>query len=333
MKLDKFRDEMADLVNRAMLKHKLGDGHATKAEIAEAMFAEHIRLQGISIAPETPAQPDSGLPAPDAPPEALVALESARSIIRDHEWTVPNDKDGHALDALDQLLQKIVPVAITDRDIPALLRAKAVAARHHAKAGRDSFSHYAILLDQAAEDLEKGLHEKVIVDHAEGLRAFFKDVHGRNVKAGWWNDLATGQPKKRSVGELFMLFVTEIAEAYQAYEENAADDKLPQYPGLGVELADLGIRWADFCGALQEGSIVVYSATRNPGDAMFREVCGIANRYEAIRKTDAAKGDDESGDFLPVGDVAEMTVAKLDFNANRPDHKIENRLKEDGKRT
>jgi hypothetical protein len=32
-------------------------------------------------------------------------------------------------------------------------------------------------------------------------------------------------------------------------------------------------------------------------------------------------------------DVAPMVDAKLDFNASRPDHKIENRLKDDGKRT
>lgn len=32
-------------------------------------------------------------------------------------------------------------------------------------------------------------------------------------------------------------------------------------------------------------------------------------------------------------DVAVMVDAKLAFNATREDHKIENRLKEDGKRT
>ena len=32
-------------------------------------------------------------------------------------------------------------------------------------------------------------------------------------------------------------------------------------------------------------------------------------------------------------DVALMTDAKLSFNAKREDHKIENRLKSDGKRT
>lgn len=176
--------------------------------------------------------------------------------------------------------------------------------------------------------------EAAPIDFAVALRAHFDDVHGRNVKAGWWSDLATGNPKKRSVGELFMLFVTELAEAYEAYiSGNAPDDKLPHLPGLAVELGDLEIRFADFCGALQAGKIVRFTGTRNPGDEMFEEVTQIARRYESIRKTDAAVGDPETGEPLEPQDVAGAIVEKLEFNATRADHKIENRLKDDGKRT
>lgn len=171
------------------------------------------------------------------------------------------------------------------------------------------------------------------VAHASGLRSFFEDVYARNLKAGWWTNIEDGTPKKRSVGELFILFITEIAEAYMAYRDNLPDDKLPQYPGLGVELADLGIRWADFCGAYLAGNIVEHSGVRNPGDEMFIEILEIAQRYEAIRKTPEAKGEPEEGEHIPAADVAVMIDAKLDFNAKREDHKIENRLKDDGKRT
>ena len=171
------------------------------------------------------------------------------------------------------------------------------------------------------------------VAHASGLRNFFEDVYARNLKAGWWTNIEDGTPKKRSVGELFILFITEIAEAYMAYRDNLPDDKLPQYPGLGVELADLGIRWADFCGAYLAGNIVEHSGVRNPGDEMFIEILEIAQRYEAIRKTPEAKGEPEEGEHIPAADVAVMIDAKLDFNAKREDHKIENRLKDDGKRT
>lgn len=177
------------------------------------------------------------------------------------------------------------------------------------------------------EDRDTGIR------HAANLRLFFQDVHARNVKAGWWSDIATGDPKKRSVGELLMLFVTEIAEAYEAYTNDDRDDKLPDYPGFGVELADLGIRWADLCGAAMAGRVVEYHGVRNPGDEMFQEIAAIAARYEAIRKTPEAIGEPETGPFLLTMDIAEMTDVKLDYNAKREDHKIENRLKEDGKRT
>jgi hypothetical protein len=44
-------------------------------------------------------------------------------------------------------------------------------------------------------------------------------------------------------------------------------------------------------------------------------------------------GDPEKGAFLPPMDVGEMIDAKLAFNASREDHKVENRLKADGKKT
>lgn len=213
----------------------------------------------------------------------------------------------------------------------------------------EAYEHIAVVLRAAASEFRMGLHIPAVVhegrvipynedrstgiSHAASLTTFFRDVYERNLKAGWWTDIATGQPKKRSVGELFMLFVTEIAEAYEAWSTNAPDDKLPEYPGLGVELADLGIRWADFCGAYLAGNIIGPDPANNPGDRMFQEVCMIARHYEAIRKTPEAIGEPETADHLPAADVGLMVDRKLDFNARREDHKIENRLKEDGKRT
>lgn len=242
---------------------------------------------------------------------------------------------------------------IAESELAALyVESKMRAADMHATADADNRGCYETIgrvLHEIAHEFRSGLHLPSIhlegrvvpynedrstgISHAESLRTFFQDVYARNLKAGWWTDITTGEPKKRSVGELFMLFVTEIAEAYKAYQVGEPDDKLPHHPGLGVELADLGIRWADFCGALLAGNIVVYNEARNPGDAMFQEVCDIAWRYEAIRKTPDAVGDPEVGDFEPVGDVALMVDEKLSFNAKREDHKIENRLKDDGKRT
>lgn len=49
--------------------------------------------------------------------------------------------------------------------------------------------------------------------------------------------------------EAIMLMVTELAEAVEALRADALDDKLPQYPGEWVELADCLIRIVNYCGA------------------------------------------------------------------------------------
>lgn len=216
---------------------------------------------------------------------------------------------------------------------------------------RDTLQWLGLILKNTADEFRQQMHiPSVIIDgevksydsdnetgieHAANLRMFFSDVGERNVRAGWWSDLETGDHKKRNVGELLILFVTEIVEAYDAWLENADDDKLPEYPGFGVEMADLGIRWADLCGAALRGDLVAPSGDlhANPGESMFQSIRKIAHDYEAIRKTPAAEGPAETGDFLPPMDIAAMTDAKLHFNANRPDHKIEARLADDGKRT
>lgn len=171
------------------------------------------------------------------------------------------------------------------------------------------------------------------IKHAANLATFFSDVHERNRRAGWWTDLETGEPKARNVGELLMLFVTEICEAFDAYINGSPDDKLPDYPGLGVEIGDVAIRLADFAGAAMGGHLPEFSGARNPGEGLLREVMVIADRYEKIRKTPEAIGDPETGDFMPSMDIPAMIDAKLAYNAKRADHKIENRLKDDGKKT
>lgn len=244
-------------------------------------------------------------------------------------------EDGHTFDIIAENCPETpvqgdsgVPALVTpDTDVLAFLAERADVARR--KGHKDT----AALIETLAYDLKQGLHERPI-DTARALREFYADCHARNRKAGWWTELGTGKPLKRSVGELFMLMVTEIAEAYDAWErDNAADDKLPDYTGLAVEIGDLQIRLADFAGALAEGHIVHRSDVHNIGEVLFQRVLAIAEQYEAIRKTPEAKGEPEQGDFLPPADVASAVVDKLAFNAERADHKIENRMKEGGKVT
>ncbi len=121
-------------------------------------------------------------------------------------------------------------------------------------------------------------------------------IHGRNVAAGWWTDLKTGEDlrgfkegypeqlayARRDVLNLLMLVVTEVAEAAEGVRKNLMDDKLPHRTMFEVELADVLIRIFDIAGAHNL-------------------------------------------------DLAGAAYEKLNFNAVRPDHKVENRSAENGK--
>lgn len=74
------------------------------------------------------------------------------------------------------------------------------------------------------------------------------EIHTKD-NARWWHDLETGDRLVRNKGELFMLMVSELAEAMEAARKNLMDDKLPHRLGEEVELADCIIRILDYAGA------------------------------------------------------------------------------------
>lgn len=92
--------------------------------------------------------------------------------------------------------------------------------------------------------------------------------HRASREAGWWTDLETGRPLVRNKGEMFMLMVSEIAEAMEGVRKNLPDDKLPHRPMVEVELADALIRICDFAGGFNldlEGAVnekLAYNAVR-----------------------------------------------------------------------
>ena len=73
-------------------------------------------------------------------------------------------------------------------------------------------------------------------------------VHQANI--AWWEDLETGAPIKRNVGELLMLSVSELAEAMEGHRKDLDDDKLSHRKMFEVELADCIIRVFDIAAGL-----------------------------------------------------------------------------------
>lgn len=112
-------------------------------------------------------------------------------------------------------------------------------------------------------------------------------VYQGNVKAGWWENLATGEAKPKGDVELIlskmMLITTEVAEAAEGVRKGLNDDHLKHRPMAEVELADAVIRILDLCG--HEGY-----------------------------------------------DLAGAIMEKLEYNAQRLDHKRESRMAEGGKK-
>lgn len=81
-----------------------------------------------------------------------------------------------------------------------------------------------------------------------GIDTLVETCYDAAYEAGWWHDLKTGEKLQRNKGEMLMLMVSELAEAMEAVRKNLMDDKLPDRPGVEVELADCVIRIADYCG-------------------------------------------------------------------------------------
>lgn len=94
--------------------------------------------------------------------------------------------------------------------------------------------------------------------HAEevrvGIRVLVSTCHGLARDAGWWTDLATGQPiepTRSVVAEKLLLIHSEISEATEGLRKGLPDDHLPHRPMLEVELADALIRIGDLAGVLK----------------------------------------------------------------------------------
>lgn len=64
----------------------------------------------------------------------------------------------------------------------------------------------------------------------------------------WWYDINTGEKLDRNHGELFMLMVSEVAEAMESHRKSLKDEKLPHRQGVDVELVDALIRIFDYAG-------------------------------------------------------------------------------------
>lgn len=169
-----------------------------------------------------------------------------------------------------------------------------------------------------------------------------KRIHTLNKQ--WWYD-ENGNKLDRNRGCLLMLAVTELAESCEGLRKGLMDDHLPQYEMVIVELADTKIRMLDYAGGFD-----IEIEDHNRYDTGINLLgFDIESRAEGLlyivnEITSLFFGGEEGRDIRFVlntidayakhygYDVEGAIEEKLAYNQQREDHRIENRMKENGKK-
>jgi hypothetical protein len=197
---------------------------------------------------------------------------------------------------------------------------------------------------------------------AVDYRALATRVHKANMK--WWIDPFTHKPVVRNLGNLCMLVTSELAEAMEGERKNKFDDHLPHRKQAEVELADVVIRLLDMYGAPPDRTarrLIVgdadyedrlYEQYSNPSynvaTVFYENVIDASDRGEmlfAINKILVSfQGIPYHSNLLLLIRMCEFYCKtfghdlwgafeeKMAYNAERADHKLENRIKDGGKK-
>lgn len=163
------------------------------------------------------------------------------------------------------------------------------------------------------------------------INEYAKTIHANNVVAGWW-------PENRCLLEAIQLVSTEVSEATEGERKDLMDDKLPHRKMGEVELADALIRMLDFGGYMglkhRFNSLVVTAGKKASYYHYHINSNLFASYPEDMTNMNYSAVIDcilDTGLYMNY-DIEGAMIEKLEFNKTRPDHKIENRMKEGGKK-
>lgn len=174
------------------------------------------------------------------------------------------------------------------------------------------------------------------------------DIHQSNIDAGWWTDLATGKRLDRNFGEMIALAHSELSECWGGLASSAWDDHIPDFLNWHVELADACIRAYDMLGGAFSAplSFIPFKLDQPEGFSDYEDRLVflhalLSHALEHYRKSRTNECQMYLWRFLDACfefadeegfSLLSTICAKWEYNKTRADHKIENRLKDDGKK-
>lgn len=196
-------------------------------------------------------------------------------------------------------------------------------------------------------------------DHDAISNELVTAIYNHNVKAGWWDEPV------RPDGTTIALIHSELSEAWGGFRMDIPDEHLPQYQNAVVELADAAIRIYDFFGHkkwdLEAALSTVYYLRADQFVKSFETIdmayyfadlhYHVSAALEGVRKNTTMSINTGGDETMEVA-AFELAIAldmiyscrkwgwpleqalgdKRAYNANRADHKRENRAKDDGKK-
>lgn len=194
---------------------------------------------------------------------------------------------------------------------------------------------------------------------SRNLQFWIDKCHGASVRAGWWPDTEyTSAARAQLFATKIALIHSELSEALEGLRRHSQDEHLPTRRAIEVELADATIRTLDLLGAaqrqytserrqfaqaLQADELLAATEAANKHSvveslARLHYFVAAALLYESVSIWGISKQLIYVIALLEAlanklnFDLIETIEAKMAYNAERADHKLEARNAPNGKR-